>query len=39
MGYRRVRHSGRLVFNSRQPFSQEEVRHVKLVVAAFVDVL
>ena len=30
--YRRVRHSGRLVNNSRQPFSQEEVRHVKLLV-------
>ena len=28
--YRRVRHSGRLVLNSRQPFLQKEVRHVKL---------
>ena len=33
--YRRVRHSGRLVINSRQPFSQEEVRHVKLRIYSF----
>ena len=36
---RGVRHSGRSVSNSRQPFSQEEVKHVKLAVRSAVEML